>query len=477
MLSFSQVGIGTTTPNSSSILDVTATDKGMLIPRVSLIAVNNLTSPINTPATGLMIWNTNATVTGGAGTGFYFYNGTVWQPVNTNTSNTLDGAYDQGGAGAGRVIIADANPVRINGTDGFWVTGTHGSGAVLEASTTNSKMFFYPRKSAFRAGYDDTNAWVDANIGNYSAAFGRNTLATGDYSFAAGDVNTASGMYSSVFGTNNTASGQTSFVTGNNNIGSGENSFITGVNSIASGTLSSCLGSNLFSRSYTEVAMGIFNTDYTPLSTTTFNAADRIFSIGYGGGTLSRKDAIEVFKNGKIKINNRYFLPLTDGTANQVIMTDGAGNLSWTDQKNSSNITISPIYAADITQLVDNPSFNNSAFTNVNGCRSAIIPSMFNILGNVQVKAVVRYTASTGTVTNCQLRIRANNSVDGSTNIITPTDGWTNTTTTTGGVLQSNWVNWSSNSLNPFQTVLQAYVPNLGDSVTIANVYLMVRTQ
>ena len=48
---FSQVGIGTTSPHSSSILDLTATDKAMLLPRVAN------TSAISTPVNGMMIYD------------------------------------------------------------------------------------------------------------------------------------------------------------------------------------------------------------------------------------------------------------------------------------------------------------------------------------------------------------------------------------------------------------------------------------
>ena len=42
---FAQVGVGTTTPDASSILDITAADKGVLVPRVSLtdVSLKNLT--------------------------------------------------------------------------------------------------------------------------------------------------------------------------------------------------------------------------------------------------------------------------------------------------------------------------------------------------------------------------------------------------------------------------------------------------
>lgn len=58
------VGIGTTTPNVSAILDVTSTNKGILIPRVSSFPSN--------PATGLLVYYNND---------FWYYNGTEWKIV------------------------------------------------------------------------------------------------------------------------------------------------------------------------------------------------------------------------------------------------------------------------------------------------------------------------------------------------------------------------------------------------------------
>ncbi len=90
-----QVGIGTTNPEASSVLDISATDKGVLVPRVSLIDVNNTATPISLPARGLLVWNTNASVTGGNGEGFYFFNGAQWMPVQQTISNDHD-FYEEG---------------------------------------------------------------------------------------------------------------------------------------------------------------------------------------------------------------------------------------------------------------------------------------------------------------------------------------------------------------------------------------------
>lgn len=50
---YSQVGIGTNTPNASSILDVSSKSKGVLMPRLSSVQRNE----ILLPASGLMIYN------------------------------------------------------------------------------------------------------------------------------------------------------------------------------------------------------------------------------------------------------------------------------------------------------------------------------------------------------------------------------------------------------------------------------------
>src|SRR6476659_708106 len=59
-------GIGTTSPNASSLLEVKSTTKGILIPRMTQTQRN----AIATPATGLLIYQTDKTP------GFYYYSGT-----------------------------------------------------------------------------------------------------------------------------------------------------------------------------------------------------------------------------------------------------------------------------------------------------------------------------------------------------------------------------------------------------------------
>jgi hypothetical protein len=78
---FSQsVAVNTTgtAANASAILDVSSSDKGVLIPRLSLSSLT-AASPLTSPATSLLVYNTNTSITGGAG--YYYNSGTPAAPV------------------------------------------------------------------------------------------------------------------------------------------------------------------------------------------------------------------------------------------------------------------------------------------------------------------------------------------------------------------------------------------------------------
>lgn len=69
---------------TSSMLDISSTGKGVLIPQVSLVSTADVAT-ITSPATSLLVYNTNASMTNGSGTGYYYWNGTKWTPVTVNS--------------------------------------------------------------------------------------------------------------------------------------------------------------------------------------------------------------------------------------------------------------------------------------------------------------------------------------------------------------------------------------------------------
>ncbi len=156
--------------------------------------------------------------------------------------NTLDGAYDEGGAGAGRVIIADAGAVEINGADGLTVTGTFGSGAAIGVTGAGTRMFFNPRKGAFRSGRVNGSQWNAANVGNYSFAAGLNTFASGASSFAFGTNSRA-------IQTHGIAIGDSAIANQNYSIALGRRARTDGINGIA-------IGENVFAQGQNGIAIG-----------------------------------------------------------------------------------------------------------------------------------------------------------------------------------------------------------------------------
>lgn len=127
-----QMVIGADNAHPSAALDVQSPDKGAIFPRVSLIDVTNGLSPVNGPETGLLIYNTNASVTGGDGTGYYYWEGSRWVKLITDATRNVEsyGAY--------------ATRTYINSTSFIQVTGLSLnitlSGNAMVIITTNGSM-------------------------------------------------------------------------------------------------------------------------------------------------------------------------------------------------------------------------------------------------------------------------------------------------------------------------------------------------
>lgn len=105
------VGIGITTPNASAVLDLTATDKGMLVPRLTSLQRNAIAAP----AMGLLVYDTDFDQ-------FWYFDGVHWQPiVSVGLTGPTGPAGIQGPAGV-------AGPTGITGPTGATgPTGTTGA--------------------------------------------------------------------------------------------------------------------------------------------------------------------------------------------------------------------------------------------------------------------------------------------------------------------------------------------------------------
>ena len=94
-----QTGIGTTTPDASAKLEVNATNKGFLPPRVTLTSgTDNTTIP--SPATGLLVYNTGNNPNLVAG--YYYWNGSNWATIATATGSGVYASYMRGSRTSGQ---------------------------------------------------------------------------------------------------------------------------------------------------------------------------------------------------------------------------------------------------------------------------------------------------------------------------------------------------------------------------------------
>ncbi|ULC58058.1 hypothetical protein MBM09_09005 [Flaviramulus sp. BrNp1-15] len=108
----SQVGIGTTTPDASSVLDVNSTTQGVLTPRMTTAQ----RTAIATPANGLLVYDTTEN-------SFYFYKSSAWTKIDSKVRNNhklIKSAADLSAeltAGGGTRYLLSANTLyEINGT-------------------------------------------------------------------------------------------------------------------------------------------------------------------------------------------------------------------------------------------------------------------------------------------------------------------------------------------------------------------------
>jgi hypothetical protein len=108
-LSAQNVGVNATgaAPDASAMLDVVSTTRGLLIPRMT----SAQRTAIATPATGLYVYDTTTN-------SFWFYNGTAWSEMASNTNwrlagNTLSGTEFMGSINAQPVLFYSNNAERM----------------------------------------------------------------------------------------------------------------------------------------------------------------------------------------------------------------------------------------------------------------------------------------------------------------------------------------------------------------------------
>ncbi len=339
-----QVGIGTTTPNASAQLDVKATNKGVLIPRMTQAQRNAIASP----ATSLLIYQTSAAA------GYYYYNGSQWIKLATGANATAGKDIDISGTNVidieptlnfvdkiqpvGKLDIISSNIYHEN-----TITSNIGIGLNNGAYKTTNQGF-YNILFGYEAGKRIISTTGTTSEGSQNIAIGSSTLrylttnirnvAIGTNSLrnlTTGEANTALGPYAGSFlktGSNNVFVGYhagDNLNIGSNNIFIGNNA---GKNAAGNNKL---IIENTNADANNALIYGEFGSD----NTTTGNILRTNSQFQIGDPTLTG-----------------YAFPTTDGTANQVMATDGSGQISF--------VNPSSIFTNTDNQTINNFSFNAS---------------------------------------------------------------------------------------------------------------------
>lgn len=193
-----QTGIGTTSPDPSAKLEVSATNKGFLPPRITLTSVTDATT-IPNPATGLLVYNTGTNVNLAAG--YYYWNGASWSTIATATI-----------AGSG-VVASDMVKLYAEGYSNASGKIAHANGKVFSVPVSGRYLFdfscsrfnnatitFKVRQGTTDLGSDFQTSFNNNVHVEYNGKIEVNLLANTDYNvFVSSTGNRDSGDYDRVY--------------------------------------------------------------------------------------------------------------------------------------------------------------------------------------------------------------------------------------------------------------------------------------
>ena len=355
-----QIGIGTSSPDPSSILDVQSTTKGFLAPRINLSSVTNSSiDGSNTNAAGLMIYNTNASVTGGSGVGYYYWDGSTWTAMKASTTGggsgdgwQLDGNSISSGDFLGTTNYQALN-LRVNNTQ---ISSFHPNGGISFGLGASSSI-----KHAFAIG-ENASA---GNTSNY--AFGKGANASGSSAYAIGESSVSSQNKSYAIGTSSTASGTSSYAIGEGSASLATGSYAIGAGANSSATGSFAIGNQSISASNNTLALGneaqAINNNATALGYQAIASNQNSIAIGpattsvdnsiiLGNTTNTTTDSYAATKVGigtnapsaKLHVNGT--LRYVDGNqaAGRVLTSDANGNATWETPSSGGGGASSSVY-------------------------------------------------------------------------------------------------------------------------------------
>lgn len=323
------VGVNVDVVDPSAILELNSISRGLLPPRMA----RNFMEAIVDPTDGLVVYCETCSPTG-----LYVYENTDWRSIKTEGGRFIETGNS--------VYLRDPSE------NEYFIFGRN-----FKPSTTliTDNFFFFDQLTpAVRGGkLVASSKWQNSLLGEASFGFGQNVEASGDYSaafglnsvaseygsFAVGNNTQSTGWGSFASGVNSTASqyaatavgestatgyasfssgsstasgenatavgystasGEFSFASGLSTVASGSYSTAQGRSSIASGSYSTALGRGTVASSYGEIVLGTYNNITTPFNTTGWDNDDPLLVVGGGLDNNSRANFLTLLKNGDL---------------------------------------------------------------------------------------------------------------------------------------------------------------------------------
>ena len=228
---------------------------------------------------------------------------------------------------------------------GFQVTATGDSSIALGVNTDATALSSVAIGKNTQASAIASVAIGTGNVssGVQSFSYGNSQEASGQQAIAiGGNLNTASGQLSVSIGAANDSGGNLSYIigTGNNTvsnestlIGISNTAFLTSQRSIAigegnalTGSFAYAFGSDLEVTDFRQTVLGSSNLVVGPGDVTQWVATDNLLTIGNGVSTAARSNALEIRKDGELKLNT-YGSGNVTGTPTFTLSVDSAGRV------------------------------------------------------------------------------------------------------------------------------------------------------
>ncbi len=346
---WSQVGINTdnSTPDASAILDIKSTEKGVLVPRLT----SAQRTAIASPATGLLVFDTDTE-------SFWFKGASAWLELNDDVENILVDAD-----GDTKIQVeenADEDVIRfdISGTEHFRMQ----AGGRLEILNSGSSIFMGEGAGENDDLTDNKNIFIGEHAANSNTS-GNHNVAIGNEAMesnSTGMMNIAIGgrsLENNTFGGNNLAIGYRALggnTTGELNVAIGEQSGLKNQEGFMNVLIGNHAGSGFNVHDKEKNVMIGYHAGR-------FNEGNNNIFIGWAAGVNEPGDnklcidgagnanpliygefdtgLLQI--NGTLNVNNAFTFPTMDGTGDQVLKTDGSGNVSWADDTDTDDQTLS----------------------------------------------------------------------------------------------------------------------------------------